>query len=58
MEAAKAEGNAHFKAGKYEAAGRSYTLAIGLDGTQPVFYSNRSAVHQARVRVRRLTGEG
>ena len=48
VEAAKAEGNAHFKAGKYEAAGRSYTLAIGLDGTQPVFYSNRSAVHQAR----------
>ena len=48
VEAAKAEGNAHFKAGKYEAAGRSYTLAIGLDGTQPVFFSNRSAVHQAR----------
>eukprot|EP00964_Phaeocystis_antarctica_P144798 scaffold110694_cov66-Phaeocystis_antarctica.AAC.6 len=48
VEAAKAEGNAHFKAGKYEAAGRSYSLAIGLDGTQPVFFSNRSAVHQAR----------
>ena len=25
-----------------------YTLAIGLDGSQPVFFSNRSAVHQAR----------
>ena len=23
-----------------------YTLAIGLDGSQPVFFSNRSAVHQ------------
>ena len=49
LAAAKAEGNAHFKAARFDAAGQSYTVAIGLDGAQPVFFSNRSAVHQARL---------
>ena len=44
----KAAGNANLKAGQHEQAIGHYTLAISLDGSQPIYYSNRSAAHQAR----------
>ena len=47
-DALKAAGNAALKAAKHDDALKMYTLAISLDGSNPVFYSNRSAVHQAR----------
>ena len=47
-DALKAAGNAALKASKHDDALKMYTLAIALDGANPVFYSNRSAVHQAR----------
>lgn len=42
-QAAKAEGNAHFVAAKYEDAKDSYSRAITFDPTVAVFFSNRSA---------------
>ena len=44
----KAEGNAAYKAGKYDEAIARYTDAIGVQRHNPVFWSNRSAVHQAK----------
>lgn len=44
----KSAGNAAFKAGRHGEAEENYTLAIALDGGSPVYYSNRSAVYQAR----------
>lgn len=52
QEELKAAGNAAFKAGRHGEAEELYTHAISLDGSNPnpnpVFYSNRCAVHQAR----------
>ena len=44
----KAAGNAALKEGRHDAAIRLYTQCLSLDDTQPVYYSNRSAVHQAK----------
>jgi len=41
----KAQGNAAAKAGNFEEAVRCYTSAIELDGTNHVYYSNRSNVY-------------
>eukprot|EP00976_Prorocentrum_cordatum_P055641 1122721-Prorocentrum_minimum.AAC.1 len=41
----KAAGNTAFSAGKYEEAINQFTLAILEDGTDQVFYSNRSACY-------------
>ena len=43
----KAEGNAHYKASEFEAAIRCYSAAIATQRTNPVYWSNRSACHQA-----------
>lgn len=43
--AAKAKGNAALSAKNFEAAVAAYTEAIGHDGTDKVFYSNRSAAY-------------
>ena len=44
----KAEGNEHYKRREYAAAIRCYTEAIGVQRSNPVFYSNRSSCHQAQ----------
>jgi len=46
----KAAGNEHFKSGRYDEAVASFTLAIEADGTNHVYYSNRSAAHAAAER--------
>ena len=46
----KAAGNEHFKCGRYDEAVASFTLAIEADGTNHVYYSNRSAAHAAAER--------
>jgi tetratricopeptide (TPR) repeat protein len=43
--AAKAKGNAALSAKNFEEAVAAYTEAIGHDGTDKVFYSNRSAAY-------------
>lgn len=43
VERAKARGNDAFARGEYEAAARSYTLALNLDPNSHVLLSNRSA---------------
>eukprot|EP00656_Telonema_subtile_P045771 TRINITY_DN5201_c0_g1_i1.p1 TRINITY_DN5201_c0_g1~~TRINITY_DN5201_c0_g1_i1.p1 ORF type:complete len:182 (+),score=71.87 TRINITY_DN5201_c0_g1_i1:125-670(+) len=44
-EAQKAKGNAAFAKGDNKVALRHYTMAINLDPTNAVYYSNRSAAH-------------
>jgi len=44
----KAAGNAAFKAAQHDSALQMYSLAIALDGSQAVYYSNRCAVYQAK----------
>jgi len=44
----KAKGNAAFSAGNYEEAIEHFTNAIDMDGTNHVFYSNRSAAFAAQ----------
>eukprot|EP00793_Prasinoderma_coloniale_P003985 PRCOL_00006826-RA len=44
-DALKAAGNAAFSAGDYDAAIAKFTEAIALDGSNHVFYSNRSACY-------------
>ena len=44
----KQAGNAALKAGQHDAAIQQYSLAISLDAAQPVYFSNRSAVYQAK----------
>jgi tetratricopeptide (TPR) repeat protein len=44
----KAAGNTALKQGQHDAAIKLYTQCIALDATQPVYFSNRSAVHQAK----------
>ncbi|KIK26557.1 hypothetical protein PISMIDRAFT_261897 [Pisolithus microcarpus 441] len=44
-EAHKSKGNAHMSTKNYAAAIDSYTSAIALDPSNPVFYSNRAAAH-------------
>lgn len=41
----KDQGNEQLKAQKYQEAVDSYTQAIALDNTNPVFFSNRAQVH-------------
>ena len=41
----KAEGNKHMSAKDHDAAIESYTKAIELDSTNPVYFSNRSAAY-------------
>lgn len=41
-EAAKAEGNAHFKAHRYEEAIACYSRAVDADPTNPVYFNNRA----------------
>lgn len=41
----KDEGNGHLKEHRYDEAIACYTQAIELDGSNPVFYSNRAQVH-------------
>lgn len=43
----KAQGNAHMSGKKYDEAIESYTKAIALDGTNPVYYSNRAAAYSS-----------
>mmetsp|Transcript_17796 Transcript_17796/g.28804 ORF Transcript_17796/g.28804 Transcript_17796/m.28804 type:complete len:390 (+) Transcript_17796:3412-4581(+) len=44
-EAAKAEGNELLKAGKFDEAVDAYSRAIDLDGSNHIYYSNRSAAY-------------
>ena len=44
----KSAGNAALKQGDHEGAIRQYTLCLSLDDSQAVYYSNRSAAHQAK----------
>ena len=44
-EAKKAEGNTLLGVKDYEGAVRCYTEAIALDGSNHVYYSNRSGAH-------------
>ncbi|KAH9912260.1 TPR-like protein [Epithele typhae] len=44
----KAAGNAQMSAKKYDDAVRSYTDAIALDPTNPVYFSNRAAAHSSK----------
>merc|ERR1712166_1698450 len=46
-EGQKAKGNAAFGKGDNKAALRHYTMAINLDPSNAVYYSNRSACHLA-----------
>lgn len=41
----KDEGNTHLKEHRYNDAIDAYTRAIELDGTNPIFFSNRAQVH-------------
>merc|ERR1719313_2630727 len=43
--AAKERGNAHFKAGEFELAVAAFSDAIKLDGSDAVFWSNRSGAY-------------
>lgn len=43
----KAEGNAHMSTKRYQSAIDSYTRAIELDPTNPVYYSNRAAAYSS-----------
>lgn len=47
-DACKAKGNAALQAGEFDEAIGHYTEAIGLDGTNHVFYSNRSAAYLSK----------
>ena len=42
---AKEQGNAAFSAGQHDTAIKHFTLAIRLDKTNHILYSNRSACH-------------
>jgi len=48
-EACKAEGNEHFKAGRYEQAVSLYTEAIGHDPTNAALFSNRCVLNVVAV---------
>lgn len=47
-DALKAKGNASMSAKKYDEAIASYTKAIELDPTNPVYYSNRAAAYSSK----------
>ena len=47
-DALKQKGNALMSAKKYDEAIAEYTKAIDLDGTNPVFLSNRAAAHASK----------
>ena len=47
-EAAKAAGNAAFKAGNFDEAIAEFTKAVEADPTNHVLYSNRSGAHAAK----------
>lgn len=44
----KQKGNSLMSGKKYDEAIQSYTEAINLDSTNPVYYSNRAAAHSSR----------
>lgn len=44
----KAEGNALMSAKKYDEAIASYTKAITLDATNPIYFSNRAAAYASK----------
>ncbi|KAL1749084.1 putative stress-induced protein STI1 [Schizophyllum fasciatum] len=44
----KAEGNSLMSAKKYDEAIEAYTKAIGLDPSNPVYYSNRAAAYSSK----------
>ncbi|CAM9704732.1 unnamed protein product [Discosporangium mesarthrocarpum] len=44
----KRKGNIHFNRQEYDAALMCYTDAIALDGTNHVFFANRSACHAGK----------
>ena len=44
-DAIKEQGNAKFAAKEYEDAIRLYSVAIGMDGSNPKIYGNRAAAH-------------
>ena len=48
----KDRGNEHFKHARWDDAVEEFTRAIELDGTNHVFYSNRSAAHAGAERWR------
>ena len=48
----KDRGNEHFKNARWDDAVAEFTRAIELDGTNHVFYSNRSAAHAGAERWR------
>jgi small glutamine-rich tetratricopeptide repeat-containing protein alpha len=41
----KATGNAHLHKKQYHSAILSYTCAVSLDPSNPIYYSNRAAAH-------------
>ncbi|KAH6917453.1 cytoplasmic protein [Coprinopsis sp. MPI-PUGE-AT-0042] len=47
-DALKQKGNALMSSKKYDEAIAEYTKAIDLDGTNPVFFSNRAAAHASK----------
>ena len=53
-EAAKAAGNAAFKAGNFDEAIAEFTKAVEADPTNHVLYSNRSGAHAAKADSRAL----
>lgn len=47
-EASKVKGNSLMSAKSYDQAIQAYTEAIAIDGTNPVYYSNRAAAHASK----------
>ncbi|KAI0659619.1 hypothetical protein C8Q70DRAFT_121481 [Cubamyces menziesii] len=56
-EKAKEEGNAAFKAGRYQEAIEQYSKAIDLRATEPTYWTNRAAAYMALKRFKPALGD-